>query len=1068
MRFLHRFMIHVLTPLLSVFVSGEQAFGEDPYKSAGNITPTIPELAPEVVAQYLADVKVPPGFTATLYAPWQTANYPVFVAASPAGDVYVSSDGNASLGRDPDRGRVLRLRDTNGDGRADQVTEFVKSIDSPRGIVWDHDRLYLLHPPHISVFFDRDGDGISEESRRLISDIAFGFKDRPADHTTNGLELGPDGWLYVATGDFGFMKATGADGRSLQLRGGGVVRFRPDGSGLEVFATGTRNILATPMSPLLDMFARDNTNDGGGWNVRFHHFSGLEEHGYPRLYMHFPDEHIHPLADYGGGSGCGGVYIHEPGFPAEWASAPFTCDWGKAGLFHHKVERTGAGFRETRPPETFIGISRPTDADVDGMSRIYQASWKGSATFNWNGPESGYIIRVTPDKYAPEPLPDFNALPDGSLIALLDSPSQVRALAAQRTLLRRDPGQPTTDALLGFAADGNRELRARILALYAISQRGVDSRRSAEVIALIRPLANDASISAFVMRTLGDMGIDLLTAGQPGPAPSDLLIKGIRSTDPRTSLEAIIAAARQRQTACADAIAAHLGNQDPVIAHTAFQALAILDTPDPAFALLDAPSSTGEQRRGAALALMRMHSRPVVDGLMQRLDNPSHPAFADAFSALSRLHYREDNWTGDHWGGRPDNRGPYYKPAEWEASADIRSALTTALTASPANLVPLLLSVMRRDRIETGAEIQRLVEMAETDREHIPALLDQLTGLSDIPEPAIPLLQSVALDAEIPAAERTKALQCLLTTERREVLPAVLGAVAGMDTITAEKKIPPAAEAFLNHPRLAGYKDALAEASTGDPGSPQTYWAFAGLLKLASPETASPEVRSMAQTVLDQAWEKQAHRMVLMLMAARLDNHVLDQQIAETMSHANLSLAQVARQAASTLHIQLPTEDTSPRIGSLNMNEVLRQVETTQGDVALGKTVFAQASCTSCHAVREDLPQKGPYLGSIASIYRRQELAEAILDPGKTIAQGFATHLITLKDNRTIMGFIIKETADLIELRDIAAQSYTVETADIAKRTTLPSSMMPPGLMNSFSVQQFASLLDYLESLVGK
>ena len=123
-----------------------------------------------------------------------------------------------------------------------------------------------------------------------------------------------------------------------------MLRFRPDGSGLEIYATGTRNILGTPMSPLADLFARDNTNDGGGWDVRFHHFSGLEDHGYPRLYKNFGEEHVQPLADYGGGSGCGSVYLHEPGFPDEWNKAPITCDWGRAGSFHHTVQRQGASF----------------------------------------------------------------------------------------------------------------------------------------------------------------------------------------------------------------------------------------------------------------------------------------------------------------------------------------------------------------------------------------------------------------------------------------------------------------------------------------------------------------------------------------------------------------------------------------------------------------------------------------------------------------------------------------------------------------------------------------------------
>ena len=197
-------------------------------------------LSPEEEAAILQDASVADGFEMTLFASAQAANYPVYVAASPKGDLYVSSDGNGSLGRQPKRGRVLRLRDTDQDGRADEVTEFIPEVDSPRGLIWDHDRLYLLHPPHMSVFFDQDGDGIAEASQRLISGIAFDFDQRPPDHTTNGLELGVDGWIYIAGGDFGFMDAVGVDGRRLQHRGGGVIRVRPDGTGLELFATQVR------------------------------------------------------------------------------------------------------------------------------------------------------------------------------------------------------------------------------------------------------------------------------------------------------------------------------------------------------------------------------------------------------------------------------------------------------------------------------------------------------------------------------------------------------------------------------------------------------------------------------------------------------------------------------------------------------------------------------------------------------------------------------------------------------------------------------------------------------------
>ena len=44
--------------------------------------------------------------------------------------------------------------------------------------------------------------------------------------------------------------------------------------GLELYSTGTRNILEVAVSPRMDLFARDNTNDGGGWDVQIPPFHG--------------------------------------------------------------------------------------------------------------------------------------------------------------------------------------------------------------------------------------------------------------------------------------------------------------------------------------------------------------------------------------------------------------------------------------------------------------------------------------------------------------------------------------------------------------------------------------------------------------------------------------------------------------------------------------------------------------------------------------------------------------------------------------------------------------------------
>ena len=85
-----------------LWISGFNLNASDPNQSLakkGNFKPAIVELssAEEAAVLKKGGVSVPAGFEATLFAPWQTANYPVYVAAAPNGDLYVSSDGCGSL-----------------------------------------------------------------------------------------------------------------------------------------------------------------------------------------------------------------------------------------------------------------------------------------------------------------------------------------------------------------------------------------------------------------------------------------------------------------------------------------------------------------------------------------------------------------------------------------------------------------------------------------------------------------------------------------------------------------------------------------------------------------------------------------------------------------------------------------------------------------------------------------------------------------------------------------------------------------------------------------------------------
>ena len=953
----------------------------DPYAKKGNLPPTIQSLTPTEEAAILKDVKVAEGFEATVFAAPPAVNYPVFVAASTDGTLYVSSDGNGSLGRDPERGRVIRLRDTDGDGRADETKVFCE-VDAPRGLVWDHDRLYLVHPPHLSAFIDADGDGVAEEQKILVSNVAFGYDKRPADHTTNGLSIGVDGWLYIAGGDFGFMEAEGTDGRKLTHRGGGVIRVRPDGTGLELYSTGTRNILEVAVSPRMDLFARDNTNDGGGWDVRFHHFTGGEDHGYPRLYKNFPKECVAPLADYGGGSGCGATYVDEPGF-GTWNDAPLTADWGTGAIWHHSVKPKGATFAETSPPKPLVRMSRPTDADVDGNSRLYCASWKG-ATFKWAGSNVGYVVCVKPKEMLDRPMPSFTDLSSDELTALLDDSSHRRRLAAQRELLRRG------------------DQRYRKLLDNIPAQRS-NARN------LVERLQHDATVSEM---------LDVLE------------------------------------------------HEDPVVVHIAIRSLAKNKAVDACMNLLKTQLKAPTDSQPTALqALAKMHTPGVVTALLQQIDDESNAKNRMHLrAALCRLHYQEGIWKGDSWGTRPDTRGPYYQPEPWSETERINQRLQQTLkTASPEEATNLILEI-NRHRIQIDNVVTQMMELAANDPQLLPSTVAKLAAERELPNGSVPFLISAVAAPDLSSATLMQAVSALVKSKQPAALKPAFAAIARMSGNQQKRDQQRAFQSLVKSQLLQNQLElALRECQNADPSI--GYWATAAMLGVAQETKSSPEVREQASLSIDDMWKQPRQKLRLIKAAADTQNHFLDDRILELTNSPEPELVAEVQRAVKALRLAEKLNPNRPRIATIGVDAALKQFTLTNGDVAHGQRLFKEANCTACHTVSKQDEQQGPYLGNIAATYKRQQLAEAVLQPNKTIAQGFATTSILTVDGRVVIGFVTKELADKVTLRDAQAKEHQINKDDIEIRKVLKTSVMPEGLMDKYSVSDLAAIIAYLESL---
>jgi putative heme-binding domain-containing protein len=246
-------------------------------------------------------------------------------------------------------------------------------------------------------------------------------------------------------------------------------------------------------------------------------------------------------------------------------------------------------------------------------------------------------------------------------------------------------------------------------------------------------------------------------------------------------------------------------------------------------------------------------------------------------------------------------------------------------------------------------------------------------------------------------------------------------------------------------------------------------FADVALIKIAGRKFGSPEPRDAAKLAIAAGLEE-SKRSLQIMEAMRLSaDGSIAEQLLPLLSSPDAEVSKSAKQTFGALKIdptKLVSTEAAQTIAKMKTADVVAAITKLKGDSKRGEQLFTQQGCVACHTVKITDPLKGPYLGNIANTYQRHDLAENILDPSKTIAQGFAINTITLKNGTVHTGFVTFEGADNVVLRNIAAQETNIKTADIAKREKSGTiSLMPTGLVGNLTLVDFASLLDYLESL---
>ncbi|HVK14109.1 MAG TPA: PVC-type heme-binding CxxCH protein, partial [Gemmataceae bacterium] len=436
--------------------------------------------------------------------------------------------------------RVRAFEDTDGDGRADRVTTFFEGTTYAMDVAAHPDgSVYVATRNEVLRLRDTDGDGVADQEARVVS------LETAGDYPHNGLS----GLSFDSRGDLTFglgenlgaaYKLVGADGTALAGggEGGGVFRCTAGGRDLRRVATGFWNPFGSCRDAFGRLFVVDNDPDasppcrlvrvveGGDYGFQFR-YGRAGRHPFQAWNGELPG--TLPYAA-GTGEAPGEVVAYESdGLPAEYRGSLLVPAWAD-----HRVERyaprpAGAGLTATREP--FVrggrefrpsGLAVAPDGSVfvgDWVSQSYELHGKGAIWHvRWKGAKPG--LRPADPK-----------------LALLGLHRPARDAAA-RKLAQDDPGRAF---LRGQLASTDPRVRAAALAALVDAGDGVtdlasvaraDAEPGLREMAVRALVERGADVSRFATETEPAGVRAEAVAGLRGGAAVPLLLKLLADPDP--------------------------------------------------------------------------------------------------------------------------------------------------------------------------------------------------------------------------------------------------------------------------------------------------------------------------------------------------------------------------------------------------------------------------------------------------------------------------------------------------------------------------------------------------------
>lgn len=335
----------------------------------------------------LSDIALPPGFSISVYA----ANVPG------ARSMTLGDKGTLFVGT-RNEGKVYAVVDRNGDMTADEVITLVKGQRMPNGVAFRNGSLYVAEVSRV-LRYDNIEKQLNNPPRPTIVNSSFPDKTH---HGWKFIRFGPDGRLYVPVG------APCNVCEEEDSRFATIMRMEPNGTKLEIFASGVRNTVGFDWHPLTgELWFTDNGRDWLGDDLPPDELNRAPKGG---LHFGFPYWHGINIPD----PGYSGKRRKESVIPPEIELGPHVAALGMR--FY-----AGKMFPEAYRNQIFIAEHGSWNRSERNGYRITLVRLKGNRAVSYETFASGWLRDGT---VRGRPV-DLQVMPDGSMLVSDDKSGMI-------------------------------------------------------------------------------------------------------------------------------------------------------------------------------------------------------------------------------------------------------------------------------------------------------------------------------------------------------------------------------------------------------------------------------------------------------------------------------------------------------------------------------------------------------------------------------------------------------------------------------------------------------------------